>query len=177
MAPSRSRICRWPKSADRVSLHVRSQRGRGVLALFVLGRQLQGRPRSSPGPSVTLTVVSRARHRQDRPPIDNNAWAGRSHGSRQLDSDFNFDLGVSFPDDAPAEHYAPSTTTAPPNQAFPSAKVSACSSRTRPVEIFHSYSSYARRHRHDQRHLPASRLVPKGRDEPAGEVQSWWAAS
>jgi predicted dithiol-disulfide oxidoreductase (DUF899 family) len=142
----------------------------GCLHCSFWADNFEGAPVHLQARDVTLTVVSRAPIAKIAAYKHRMGWTFPWVSS--LDTDFNFDLGVSFPEDALAEHRAVYNygSTEP---GFPEREGLSVFVKNEAGEIFHSYSSYARGIDMINGTYQLLDLVPKGRDEPAGEVQSW----
>jgi predicted dithiol-disulfide oxidoreductase (DUF899 family) len=142
----------------------------GCLHCSFWADNFEGAPVHLQARDVALTVVSRAPIAKISAYRQRMGWTFPWVSS--LDSDFNFDLGVSFPEDALAEHRAVYNYGSS-EPGFPEREGLSVFVKNEAGEIFHSYSSYARGIDMINGTYQLLDLVPKGRDEAAGEVQSW----
>jgi predicted dithiol-disulfide oxidoreductase (DUF899 family) len=142
----------------------------GCLHCSFWADNFEGAPVHLQARDVTLTAVSRAPMAKIAAYKQRMGWTFPWVSSH--DTDFNFDLGVSFSEDALAEHRA-LYNYGSSEPGFTEREGLSVFVKNEAGEIFHSYSSYARGIDMINGTYQLLDLVPKGRDEPPGEVQSW----
>ena len=118
---------------------------------------------------VTLAVVSRAPLAKITPYRQRMGWTFTWVSS--FATDFNDDLGVSFPPEAQAGAKTYNYGSAPPGSGEREGLSVFCKDGA--DQIFHTYSTYARGIDMINGAYQMLDLVPKGRDEPAGDRQFW----